>query len=82
MSRYQRLLGVLLFLGAMLAIFEFSGLRDHFTLAYLRQTILTHEVGGLLIFVAVFSLGNLVHIPGWIFLASAVLALGAFWVGW
>ncbi|AJP49587.1 SNARE associated Golgi protein [Rugosibacter aromaticivorans] len=81
MSRYQRLLGVLLFLGAMLAIFEFSGLRDHFTLAYLRQTILTHEVGGLLIFVAVFSLGNLVHIPGWIFLASAVLALGAFWGG-
>lgn len=65
----------------MLAIFEFSGLRDHFTLAYLRQTILTHEVGGLLIFVAVFSLGNLVHIPGWIFLASAVLALGAFWGG-
>jgi len=81
LSRYQRLLGVLLFLGAMLAIFEFSGLRDHFTLAYLRQTILTHEVGGLLIFVAVFSLGNLVHIPGWIFLASAVLALGAFWGG-
>ena len=81
MSRYRRLLGVLLFLGAAFAIFELSGLRDHLTLAYLRQTILVHEVGGLLIFVAIFSLGNLVHIPGWIFLASAVLALGAFWGG-
>ncbi len=79
MSRYQRLLGVLLFLGAVFVIFELSGLRDHLTLAYLRQTILAHEAGGLFIFVAMFSLGNLVQIPGWIFLAAAVLALGAFW---
>jgi len=81
LSRYQRLLGVLLFLGILFVVFEVSGLRDHLTLAYLRQTILAHEAGGLFIFVAVFSLGNLVQIPGWIFLASAVLALGAFWGG-
>ena len=79
MSRYWRLSGVFLFLGVVFAIFELSGLRDHLTLAYLRQTILAHEAGGLFIFVAMFSLGNLVQIPGWIFLAAAVLALGAFW---
>lgn len=79
MSRYQRLVGVLLLLGAVFSIFEISGLRDHLTLAYLRQTILAHEAGGLFVFVAMFSLGNLVQIPGWIFLAAAVLALGAFW---
>ena len=81
MSRYWRLSGVFLFLGVVFAIFELSGLRDHLTLAYLRQTILAHEVGGLFIFVVLFSLGNLVHIPGWIFLASAVVALGPFWGG-
>jgi uncharacterized membrane protein YdjX (TVP38/TMEM64 family) len=81
LSRYWRLSGVLLFLGAAFAIVELSGLRDHLTLAYLRQTILAHEVGGLFIFVVLFSLGNLVHIPGWIFLASAVVALGPFWGG-
>lgn len=79
MSRYWRLSGVFVVLGVVFAIFELSGLRDHLTLAHLRQTILAHEAGGLFIFVAMFSLGNLVQIPGWIFLAAAVLALGAFW---
>ncbi len=81
MQRYKRLLGVFLFLAVLLGIFELSGLRNHFNLEFLRQRILEHEISGLLIFVALFSLGNLVHIPGWIFLAAAVLALGSVWGG-
>jgi uncharacterized membrane protein YdjX (TVP38/TMEM64 family) len=76
MNKYQRLFGVLLFLGVLFAAFELTGLRAHFNLEYLRHLIVEHEVEGLLIFILLFSLGNLIQIPGWIFLAAAVLALG------
>lgn len=76
MHRYYRLLGVLLFLLLLFAVFELSGLRGHFSLGFLHDTIQQHRIGGLLIFILLFSLGNLIQIPGWIFLAAAVLALG------
>jgi hypothetical protein len=45
--RYERPLGVGLFLGVLLTVFELSGLRDHFNLTFLRQLILQHRIGGL-----------------------------------
>lgn len=81
MHRYQRLLAVLLFLGVLLAIFGLSGLRDHFNLDFLRHKLIENRLGGLMIFVLLFSLGNLIQVPGWIFLAAAVLALGRTWGG-
>lgn len=79
--RYQRLIGVVLFLGVLLVVFEFSGLRGHFDLPFMRQVIERHQFGGLLLFVLLFSLGNLIQIPGWVFLAAAVLTLGQIWGG-
>lgn len=73
---YQRLLLVALFLMLLFAIFELSGLREHFTLDFLRQQITEHQLSGLALFILLFALGNLIQIPGWIFLAAAVLALG------
>jgi uncharacterized membrane protein YdjX (TVP38/TMEM64 family) len=81
MRPYKRLLIVVLFLLLLLALFQFSGLREHFNLTFLRQQIADNEVSGLLIFVLLFCLGNLIQIPGWIFLAAAVLALGKTWGG-
>jgi uncharacterized membrane protein YdjX (TVP38/TMEM64 family) len=81
LGRYKRLLGVCLFLGVLLAVFEVSGLRDHFNLSFIRQLILQHRIGGLILFVFLFSLGNLIQIPGWVFLAAAVLTLGRVWGG-
>ena len=80
-QRYKRLLGVGLFLGVLLTVFEVSGLRDHFNLAFIRQLILQYRTGGLILFVFLFSLGNLMQIPGWVFLAAAVLTLGRLWGG-
>lgn len=73
---YARLLAVALFLGVLFAVFELSGLREHFSLAFLRERFAHNQLSGALIFVLLFSLGNLIQIPGWIFLAAAVLALG------
>ncbi len=47
----------------------------------MQQRILENKISGLLIFVLLFSLGNLIQIPGWVFLAAAVLALGKTWGG-
>lgn len=81
MPPHKRLLAVVLFLGLLLAVFELSGLREHFNLEFLQQRIAAHRISGLLIFILLFSLGNLIQIPGWIFLAAAVLTLGRSWGG-
>ena len=67
MKKYQRLLAVVLFLGVLFAVFEMSGLRDHFSLGFLRQQVVELQLSGLLIFILLFSLGNFIQIPGWIF---------------
>jgi uncharacterized membrane protein YdjX (TVP38/TMEM64 family) len=77
----KRLIAVVLFLILLFAVFELTGIRAHFNLQFLQQTIRDHLVSGLLIFVLGFALGNLVQIPGWVFLAAAVLALGQLWGG-
>lgn len=74
--KHQRLIAVALFLAILFAVFRLTGLLDHSTLGFLQQQILKHPLGGLLIFVLLFSLGNLIQIPGWLFLAAAVLTLG------
>jgi uncharacterized membrane protein YdjX (TVP38/TMEM64 family) len=81
MFRYKRLLAVIAFLGLLLVVFQISGLRDNFSLVFLQKRFLDNEATGLLIFIVLFALGNLIQIPGWIFLAAAVLALGEVWGG-
>ena len=76
MHRYKRLIMALLFLGLLFAIFQLSGLRDNFNLEFLQRQIIDNKISGLLIFMLLFALGNLIQIPGWIFLAAAVLTLG------
>ncbi|MBS7663682.1 VTT domain-containing protein [Pseudomonas lalucatii] len=81
MRSSRRLLLVILFLLALFLLFEFSGIRGQFSLQMLQELILMHPVAGLLLFVLLFALGNLIQIPGWLFLAAAVLALGRLYGG-
>ena len=74
--KYRRLIAVVLFLAILFAVFRLPGLNEHFTLAALQQRILANRLEGLLVFVLLFALGNLIQIPGWLFLAAAVLTLG------
>lgn len=79
--RYRRMWAVGVFLAVLLALFQLSGLRDHVSLAFLQHQLAAHQGSGLLLFVLLFALGNLIQIPGWLFLAAAVLTLGAGWGG-
>lgn len=72
-----RLLAVVAFVGVLLAGFRLSGLNEQFELATLQRNIAGHPLGGVLFFVVLFALGNLLLIPGWIFLATAVYTFGA-----
>lgn len=74
-----RLLAVFLLLALLYAVFQLSGLREHFSLAFLQQKLSENRISGLILFIVIFSLGNLIQIPGWIFLAAAVLTLGKTW---
>lgn len=78
---WRRLLVVGLFIGLLFAVFELSGLRGHLSLDYLHRQIEANRLLGLVLFALLFSLGNLIQVPGWIFLAAAVLALGKLWGG-
>jgi uncharacterized membrane protein YdjX (TVP38/TMEM64 family) len=81
MPSHYRLWGVLAFLAALLLVFQLSGLRQHFSLEVLHQAFSSHLLSGTVVFVLLFCLGNLVQVPGWVFLAAAVLALGRLWGG-
>ena len=72
-----RLLGVVAFVAVLLLGLRLSGLSEQFELATLQREIAGHPLGGVLFFVVLFSLGNLLLIPGWVFLAAAVYAFGA-----
>ncbi|MBK7649362.1 MAG: VTT domain-containing protein [Betaproteobacteria bacterium] len=78
---YRRLLAVIAFVALLLATIEVTGLRANLSLEFLQPQILANKATGLLIFVLLFALGNLIQVPGWIFLAAAVLTLGKTWGG-
>ncbi len=74
--KHPRLWAALAFTGLLLLAVELAGLRSNFNLAAVREAFQAHPLLGILLFVGLFSLGNLIHVPGLIFLAAAVLSLG------
>ncbi|HEX4509585.1 MAG TPA: VTT domain-containing protein [Burkholderiaceae bacterium] len=81
MTRLARLGAVLAFLVLVAVLVQVTGLREHLDLAFVRAQFQGHVVQGLFLFALLFSLGNLIQVPGWIFLGAAVLALGRAWGG-
>jgi len=81
MNKYKRLILVLVFLLILFLLAELSGLREHFTLQFIRARLSDNLTTGILMFIVLFSIGNLLHIPGLIFLGAAVFALGQLYGG-
>lgn len=76
MLRYGRLLIFAAFLAVLFSILHFSGIKENFEIGFLRRQFEDNALAGMLLFTALFVLGNLVRIPGIIFLAAALMALG------
>ena len=77
----KKLLYIVAFFVALYLMMEISGLRTHIASEAIKEIFLRHTVLGVVLFCLAYSVGNLVYVPGWIFLVGAVLALGKEWGG-
>ncbi len=77
----KKLLYIVAFFIALYLMMEISGLRPHIAPEAIKEIFLRHTVLGVVLFCLAYSVGNLVYVPGWIFLVGAVLALGKEWGG-
>ncbi|WP_370519473.1 TVP38/TMEM64 family protein [Alcanivorax sp. DP30] len=76
LTRYRRLIMLVMIIALVLIAVEMTGLREQLSVSFLRENLEANPVTGMVIFVLVFVVGNLIQLPGWIFLVAAILALG------
>ncbi len=84
-ARLLRIGGLVLILVALLVAAELTGLRKSFSVAKLRTIVVDAGALGILIYIGAFVVGELLHLPGLIFIAVGVLIWGRLWgglIGW
>lgn len=79
--KFFRAFLVVSFLVILFIIAEVTGFREKITINYIRDLFMEHKLLGSLMFIGLFALGNLLYIPGWIFLVGGVLAVGKYYAG-
>ena len=77
----KKLLFIVGFFAAVFLVVEITGLRTQLSPDVIRRIFEEHIVVGLVLFCLAFSVGNLLYVPGWVFLVGAVFALGKEWGG-
>ncbi len=77
----KKLLAILSFFAILFLIVETTGLRAQLSPETIRVLFAQHTLIGLVLFCVAFSVGNLLYVPGWVFLVGAVFALGKEWGG-
>ncbi len=77
----KKLISIVAFFGVLFLVVELSGLRTQLSPEAIRALFVEHTVVGLVFFCVAFSVGNLLYVPGWVFLVGAVYALGKEWGG-
>ncbi|MCO4792406.1 MAG: VTT domain-containing protein [Bacteriovoracaceae bacterium] len=80
-NKFYKAFLVISFLVIVFLVAELTGFREKITIDYIRQLFMEHKFIGSIVFISIFSLGNLLYIPGWIFLVGGVLAVGKFYGG-
>jgi uncharacterized membrane protein YdjX (TVP38/TMEM64 family) len=75
-NKILRLVGVVAFLAGLVVIGKLTGFSDRVTVESLRGWMADAGAWGVLVFVVVFVAGELIQIPGLIFVAVAVLSYG------
>ncbi|MCA9421423.1 MAG: TVP38/TMEM64 family protein [Nitrospira sp.] len=77
----KKLLSIIAFFLLLYVMVALTGLRSHLSPDVIQALFFAYPVWGLVLFCLAFSFGNLLYVPGWIFLVGAVLALGRDWGG-
>jgi uncharacterized membrane protein YdjX (TVP38/TMEM64 family) len=77
-KKYNRLVGTLLFLVILFLIGKFSGLTDQVSTEKIQKLFEGNIFKATVIYCVIFTVGNILQVPGIVFLAPAVLALGKF----
>lgn len=75
-KKSHQIIFLALLLLCLFALGELSGLRSQISIPMIRSSFESHRLLGGLIFVGLFAIGNLLYVPGWIFLMGAVMAVG------
>ena len=75
----KKLLYIISFFLLLYVVVELTGLRSHLSPAVIKGLFFAYPVWGIALFCLAFSLGNLLYVPGWVFLVGAVFALGKEW---
>ena len=71
----KKLLFIGAFFVALFLVVEVTGLRTQLSPDLIRTLFLEHPLVGLLLFCAAFSVGNLLYVPGWVFLVGQGLPI-------
>ncbi len=77
----KKILSIVAFFVVLYLIVEMTGLRSKLSPETIKTLFIEHTVWGLVFFCVAFSIGNLLYVPGWVFLVGAVFALGKEWGG-
>ncbi len=79
MSTKVRLALLAVFLIGVYLVGRISGLTDQLTVESIRESMRQAGVGGFLVFVVTFCVGQLLYIPGFVFVMVSGLAYGPLW---
>ena len=77
----KKILYIFGFFLSLYIVVQTTGIQAHLSPESIKSVFLEYPLWGILIFCAAFSLGNLLYVPGWVFLVGAVFALGKEWGG-
>ncbi len=80
-KRWARIGALIVLLFGSYVVAEITGVSDQLSREWIQQRMESAGPWGLVLFVGIFAVGELVHVPGLIFVAAAILAYGELWGG-
>jgi uncharacterized membrane protein YdjX (TVP38/TMEM64 family) len=72
----KRILAVPIFVMSLVLIAHLTGIRSQINLIYIKSLFDDQTFISTFGYILVFTIGNLIQVPGWLFLVAAVLTLG------
>ncbi len=74
--KHIRLISAFTFLLVLILVAEVTGLREQFSLENIKNILQNHFLISAFAYILLFTIGNILQVPGWIFLSAALLTLG------